>query len=197
MLQCPRCDATNPDANIYCDRCGSPLTASSYTPPYTSEQSAYISQQDYSAPPQSEYGGGMAPQMLLYQNISPTQPNITVFWIVRAILYFIAIFIAAFGLFAAFTAFSNAHVIIGLGIFFMIGFIVAGVVFFIRVKHRVQHLHLWPLVGWICGATVGAFMAVILDDAFFYNFSKNPVGTFIFWCIVLLYGLILAGVALW
>jgi hypothetical protein len=40
-------------------------------------------------------------------------------------------------------------------------------------------------------------MVAILEDAFFTDFSKDPVGSFIFGCVVLLYGLIIAGAALW
>jgi hypothetical protein len=197
MVQCPRCDASNPSTNNYCDRCGSSLLAPSYMSPFTLQQPEYIFQNDYPPPPQSEYAVDTASQMLFYQKISPSQPKITVFWIVRAILYFIAIFVAALGLFGAFTSISKNNTMTYLGLFFFFGLMVAGVVFFIRIKHRIQRLRFWPLIGWICGATVGAFMAAILEAAFFTDFSKNPVGSFIFGCVVLLYGLIIAGAALW
>lgn len=198
MLQCPRCDTPNPVTNRYCDRCGDSLFPSNAThhteAPFQSEYTPHL---DYPGFTEPEFENNMASQSLLYQKLIPPRPKLTLFWIVRAILYFIAIFIAAFGLFAAFTSISNNNTIAGLGLFFFFGLMVAGVVFFIRVRHRVQHLRLRPLVGWICGATVGTFMAAILENAFFSDFSKDPVGSFIFGCVVLLYGLIIAGVALW
>jgi hypothetical protein len=197
MLQCPRCDTPNPVTNRYCDRCGSSLLASNAIPPYISEQPEYLPRNDYSSPSQSAYGVDTPSQLLFYQKISPPKPKITIFWIVRAILYFIAIFVAGIGLFGAFTSISSNNTLMYLGLFFFFGLLVAGVVFFIRVKHHVQRLRFWPLIGWICGATVGAFMATILDSAFFSDFSKDPAGSFIFGCVVLLYGLIIAGAALW
>jgi hypothetical protein len=197
MLQCPRCDTPNPVTNRYCDQCGSSLLTSNSTPPDIPEQPEYISRNDYPSPPQSEYGVDTSSQLLFYQKISPPEPKITVFWVVRAILYFIAMFIAGAGLFGSFTSISSSHTMVGLGLFFWLGLLVAAVVLFRRVRHRTRHLRFWQLVGWICGATVGAFMATILDSAFFSDFSKNPVGSFIFGCVVLLYGLIIAGAALW
>ncbi len=193
MVQCPRCDTLNPDTNRYCDQCGSSLVASNFTS--LSAQSEYTSQNDYPSSP--EYGYSTASQMLFYQKISPPKPKITVIWIARAILYFIAMFFAGAGLFGSFTSISSSHTMVGLGLFFWLGLLVAAVVLFLRVRYRIQHLRFWQLVGWICGTTVGAFMATILDSAFFPDFSKNLAGSFLFGCIVLLYGLIIAGAALW
>ena len=195
-MQCPRCDTMNPTTNTYCDQCGSSLQAQSYMS-YSSGQAEYFSQPDYALPPQQESPSGIASQTFMYQKIYQPHPKITFFRVIRAILYFIAVFIAGFGLAGEFISISNSQTMVGLGIFFWLGLIVAGVVLFIRTRQRIQRLGVWPLVGWICGATVGTLMAMILEFSFMPDINKNPVSSFTFGCIILLYGLILAGAAWW
>src|SRR5205085_9930945 len=113
-MQCPRCDFENADRKTYCDRCGTLL--SSFTP--------------YSP----EYG--MQSQAFSYQKLA-SRPRITVLRVVRSILYFIGVFIAAVGLLGTFNAiFGTGPRFEGLAIFFGICLLVGGGVIFIRMLHR-------------------------------------------------------------
>jgi hypothetical protein len=78
----------------------------------------------------------------------------------------------------------------------MFGSIVAGVVLFLLMRRRITKLRWGQFILWIFGATVALVMAWILEYAFIPHFS-GPFGSFIFWCIFILYGLVLAAIALW
>ncbi len=145
-------------------------------------------------PPPMEYGGY---QYHPDEKILEHRSGISIFRIIRGIFYFIAVFTAAFGLFGSFNSFGHSSLLVGLGLFFMFGLIVAGIVLFLRMRRRITKLRLAQFIWWILGATVGMFMAAILESAFIPNFSNVPVGSFIFGCIFLLYGLVLAAIALW
>lgn len=145
-------------------------------------------------PPSMEYGRY---QYNPYEKISEHRSRISIFRIIRGIFYFIAVFIAAFGLFGTFDSFGNSLPMAGLGLFFMFGLIVAGVVLFFRMRHRITKLRWAQFIWWILGATAAMFMASILEYAFIPNFSNVPLGSFILGCIIMLYGLVLAAIALW
>ncbi|HZS78826.1 MAG TPA: hypothetical protein VFA41_19605 [Ktedonobacteraceae bacterium] len=123
--------------------------------------------------------------------------GISIFGIIRGLFYFLGVFIAAFGLFAIFDLTGEkSHIATGLGLFFMFGLIIAGLVFFFRLRGQVTRLH-WPqFIGWLVGATVAAFMVSILDYTFFPDFSRGT-GAFIFGCIVMFYGFALMAGAFW
>lgn len=195
-MQCPRCDYENDVSCAYCNHCGTALQ--------NSEQYAYAPHIEERAapPPEMEYGGQSQAQSQVFagEKIAQVRPHITFFRVLRSILYVIAMFIAAFGLAGAFISISNgkSQLWTGLGIFFGLGLMVAGVIFFMR--QRAPILRWTRFVWWLAGATVGAFMALILEFTLFpssSSLSTNPVEGFIFGCIILLYGLLLAAVALW
>jgi len=142
-------------------------------------------------PPSIGYGNY---QFNPYEKISEYRPGILL-RIVKGIFYFLATLITAFGCFGEFESYGKT----GLGLFFFFGIIIAGVVFFIYMRHRITKLRWGRYILWIVGATVGFFMASLLEYAFFPNFSDPhvPIASFIFGSIFMLYGLVLATTALW
>ncbi len=175
MAQCSRCDFQNSIQSPYCEQCGAFLETSPLYNPTSDE-------------------------MFTYQNqkVFPPRLRMSRFKVLRSILYFvIAVPIAAFGLLAAFFSFGNSPRTGGLGFFFALGLIVGSIVLFYRTRHRIQLLR-WPhLIWWFLGATVGMLMAYLLEVAFIPNAPNGLLGSVIFSCIILLYGLILAAVTLW
>jgi hypothetical protein len=134
----------------------------------------------------------MQSEIISNQKILLSRPRITVFRIIRSILYFIATFIAAFGLIGTFNAlFGTGNRAEGLAIFFGLGLLVAGVVIFLNMRHRVPQLRLAHFIWGILSATVGMFMAFVLAFAL----APNPNLSFGF--IILLYGFVLAATSLW
>ena len=145
---------------------------------------------EYITPPSVSYG--MQPETFSNQKIFPSRPSITVFRVIRSILYFIATFIAAFGLIGTFNAlYGTGNRAEGLAIFFGLGLLVTGVVIFLSMRHRVPQLRLAHFIWGILGETVGMVMAFILA----YALAANPDLSFSF--ITLLYGFVLAATSLW
>ena len=134
----------------------------------------------------------MQSEIFSNQKILPSRPRTTVFRVIRSILYFIATFIAAFGLIGTFNAlFGTGDRAEGLAIFFALGLLVAGVVIFLSMRHRVPQLRLAHFIWGILGETVGMVMAFILAFAL----AAKPDLSFSF--ITLLYGFVLAATSLW
>ncbi len=152
---------------------------------------------DYSVPP-LEYNTtpsksyGLQSATFSNQRILPSRPRITVFRIIRSILYFIATLIAAFGLIGVFNGlFGTGSRAEGLAIFFALGLLIAGVVIFLNMRHRVPQLRLAHFIWGILGVTVGWFMALVLAFALGAN-PNLSIGL-----IFLLYGVVLAAASLW
>lgn len=191
MIQCSRCDTENSDVQAYCERCGNVLPQSAHATTF---------QRDYAGSPTGEYSG--LTRLFSYQNqnqkIFPSRPRITLLRILRAIFYFIlAVPITAIGLFGTLESYTHSQRMTGFALFITIGLIAASVVLFYHVRRRVQRLGWVHLIWWILGTTVGLFMAAILDATFFPDWSNGGSGSHIFGVILLLYGVILACVALW
>jgi hypothetical protein len=190
-MHCPRCDFENDNAVIYCAQCGAYLQTS--TPSTQSQVDFTIpspSPMEYSTPPSVFYR--MQSETFSNQKIFPSRPRITVFRVIRSILYFIATFIAAFGLIGTLNAlYGTGDRAEGLAIFFALGLLVAGVVIFLSMRHRVPQLRLAHFIWGILGETVGMVMAFILAFAL----AANPDLSFGF--IILLYGFVVAATSLW
>lgn len=183
-MQCPRCDSKNTDDKTYCDQCGTLLRGLA---PYSSEM-----EMEYNSPSPLEYSG-QSQAFSLHQKLS-SRPGVTVRSVIRSILYFIAAFIAAFGFIGICNAlFGTSNRSEGLAIFFGLGLLVASVVLFLRVRYRVPRLRWSQFIWSVLGTTAGMFMALILAVAL------APKGEFLdlsFGLIVLLYGFIVAAIAL-
>jgi len=190
-MHCPRCGFENANAVTYCEHCGTYLqTSTPYTQPQVDFTTPTPSPMEYSATPSKSYG--MQSESFSNQRIFPSRPRITVFRVIRSVLYFIATFIVAFGLIGEFNGlFGTGNRAEGIAIFFALGLLVAGVVIFLSIRHRVPQLRLAHFIWGILGETVGMFMALVL--AFALGANPNLSIGFIF----LLYGFVLAATSLW
>jgi hypothetical protein len=145
---------------------------------------------EYSTTPSKSYG--MQSETFPNQRSFLFRPRITAFRVIRSILYFIATLIAAFGLVGVFNGlFGTDNRAEGLAIFFALGLLIAGVVIFLNMRHRVPQLRSAHFIWGILGVTVGWIMALVLAFAL----GANPdlsIGL-----ILLLYGVVLAAASLW
>jgi hypothetical protein len=192
MVRCNRCDTENRDTNTYCEQCGSFL--GNYRPD-TPPRMEYTPVLEYSSASYS--GNDFSSQPFNFQKVSDIHQRITAFRVIRVILYFIAALISAFGLIVSFVAFGSSVRVGALAFFFGFGLLVSSVVIFMRTRHRIQRLKWSQCIWWLLGATVGLIMAILLYFVFFPDASHEPEAIFFFGWIILLYGLVLAGVALW
>lgn len=169
-------------------------------PPQEPQRSAYEQTQwagmQYEIPPSIDYHDyPLNPHEKISEKYRPGLP----LRIVKGIFYFLATFIIALGCFGASESFGYNSVKRGLALFFFFGIIIAGVVLFVYMRHRITKLRWGHFILWIVGATVTWFMASILVFAFSPSFSspQDSLANFIFGSIFLLYGLVLATTALW
>jgi hypothetical protein len=101
-------------------------------------------------------------------------------------LYFLATFIAAFGIFGLIYDLSGASEGgADLGILFGLGLLVAGVIIFVSLRQRVPQLRVAHFLWGILGVTVAMFMALVLAVDRSFGF------------IILIYGVVLAATCLW
>jgi hypothetical protein len=96
-MRCPRCDFENDPAGTYCQQCGTYLQP--FTPAPQPQAGFPIpppAPLEYSTPP--FISAGMHAELFSSQQMVSSRPRMTVFRVIRSIVYFIATFIAAFGL---------------------------------------------------------------------------------------------------
>src|SRR5947209_4369120 len=173
-MQCPRCEFENTDRKTYCDQCGTLLTNS------TSNSS------------EMEYG--IQSQTFSYEKLSP-HPRFPGFRIFRSIVYFIGVFIAAFGLIGTINAlFPDSPRFEGLAIFFGLGLLVGGIVIFFLLLRRAPQLRQQYYMVGIVGTIVGALMAFALATALDAN---GKLSFFSVGCIIMLFGFAWAAFSLW
>ncbi len=133
-MHCPRCNFENANAVTYCEHCGAYLqTSTPYTQPQVDFTPPTPSPMEYSAIPSQSYG--MQSEIFSNQRIFPSSPRITVFRVIRSILYFIATLIVILGILGvtvawfmavilAFALGANPDLSLGL-IFLLYGFVLA------------------------------------------------------------------------
>jgi hypothetical protein len=218
-MLCPRCGFENVNASAYCEQCGTLQNATevalyqaeykaSPPPPLNGhavlpapsppeEYSPHPPRPAYDAPPPSPFGNDMSPMdMHTDQNITEARPAVTFFRVIRAIVYFMAVFVTGFGLFVAFISFGGNQLTGDIGLFFWLGLIIASIMIFVRLRYRVQRLRWLPWVLWLACVTVGAFMAFVLDLALVPGQTENPAGSFLLGVIIALYGLAVAVICM-
>jgi hypothetical protein len=217
-MQCPRCGFENVNASAYCEQCGTlqnatevaldqaeynappppPLNGHAVLPPPSPPEEYGLPRLAYDAPPPSPFGYDMSPlDMYTDQKITEARPAVTFFRVIRAIVYFMAVFVTGFGLFGAFISFGGNQLTEDLGLFFWLGLIIASIVIFVRLRYRVQRLRWLPWLLWLVCVTIGTFMAFVLEFALVPGQTENPVGAFFFGAIIALYGLAVVVISMW
>ncbi len=197
--------------------------ASSYTPDqpqYTSLVSNILAQPHYTAPPpppsnghntplpppiisrpafippDTEYGAHEAEAELLESQAVPHPGAQSLLArVIRGLVYFLALLIAATGLLIALFAFQVPLLDI-LGLVLWPVMLVAGIVLFIVVqaRRRVQRLHFPQFLLGLFAATCAACIAFVVDALALVN--AKPLLVFVAGLIIMLYGLGLAAIAL-
>ena len=190
-MRCPRCDCENDPAGSYCQQCGTYLHTSIPAPqPQAGFPIPPPAPLGYSTPP--VISAGMPAALSSSQHIVSPRPRMAVFRVIRSIVYFLATFLAAFGLIGSMAAVlgeSGSGAILatcsGLGV------LVAGVIIFVRMRHRMPQLRVAHFIWGILGVTVGMFMALVFVVSDAAN-TDLAVGY-----IFLMYGVVVAATSLW
>ncbi len=193
-MNCPGCGFENANASTYCERCGASLQVPEYAlgqkeykapppPPLNGHKKILIPP----PPPPTEYGDeySMPSQILAYEKIiAPPR-------IFSGILYFVGIVLAALGLMGTVTTFgTSSRITLLLGI----AMIIVGIVVFIRIRRHLPHLRWWQRILWIVVLTGSAFIVLIIEVLISPNATLTNYFT---GCVILLYGLVWAAIAVW
>jgi hypothetical protein len=110
------------------------------------------------------------------------------------VLYFIGTIIAIVGLLGALTTLASGTDIGLLGLLLTLIVITISIVFFVRLRNRASILRWWQRIMWIAGATLAAFLALILEVIIS---PHSPLTLYYTACVLLLYGLSWTAIALW
>jgi amino acid transporter len=197
-MLCPQCNFQNAEASPYCERCGTylqPATvlAQTYTqpsiPPPPPPLREYNPTPSYSFPGQSN--------LYSQQNVVYPPSKITGFNVLRRIVYFLAIFIAAVGLYGTMyfliivPGFRSAGAIVGvvLGLCLFVG----GLVIFRTLRHRVPHLRWWLYLVALFAAT-GVLLLSLTSSALT---SPGRLPSILIGVVILLFGLVVAAISFW
>lgn len=143
--------------------------------------------------------GSYGSQSRLFDNQKISEPQIRpqalLSRIIRGIIYFFAVFLAGFGAFAAIDSLNKSNMATGIGIALLFGLFIAGTVVFFLIR-RFQHIHFLQFLLGLFITTGCAFVALILVYAVIGSFSQT-LPSFLLGIIFLLYGLIVAALAVW
>lgn len=199
MTQCPQCNFANIRNRFYCEQCGTLLPSS------TSQQvkTSTFRSQEYSSPtsplatpPPSPIS---IPSFLSSEELfapPPSSSQDTLYTTARIVLYLVGAIIAAFGLYALLTAFTSSAIISFLSLF-------TGSIILLVITcslHRVPLLNWWQRLFGELAATGGAFV-LLLIGAIIVGIqptgSIDKVANIVYGSIILIYGIIIAIVALW
>ena len=207
---CPSCGFENTITSGYCEHCGAALHPPEYTlgqieykvpppPPLNGHNKIAVpppSTDPGNMPPppstEYEYGYGYSrpSQIFAAPKITP-EAHIGIF---SGILYFISLLLAAFGLMGIITTFGTTARIGGIALLLGIAVVIVGCVAFIRLRRRIVRLRWWQRIVGILAAALVAFIALIIEVLI----SPSPLLTNYFTaCIIFLYGLICAAIAIW
>jgi hypothetical protein len=196
-MQCPHCGFENVNATAFCEQCGAPQNALAITleqeeykaPPPPPLNGHTIPPPPSPSPPSLEHDlGAVPPYSHAQSNIGPGTR------IFSAILYFIGIFIAIFGLLGILTTFGSGNTIGLIGLLLSLFIVIVCIVFLFRIRKRTLNLRWWQRIVWIVGATLVAFLALILEVI---AYPGGTLTNYFTGTIILLYGLCCAAIAIW
>ncbi|HLZ81468.1 MAG TPA: zinc ribbon domain-containing protein [Ktedonobacteraceae bacterium] len=194
-MQCPHCGFENVNATAFCEQCGAPQNTVAIT----------LEQEEYKAPSPPPLNGhkippSPSPPSLVYDqgavppySYSPgnAHPGTRIF---SAILYFIGIFITIFGLLGILTTFGSGNTIGLIGLLLSLIIVIISIIFLFRIRKRALNLRWWQRIVWIVGATLVAFLALILEVI---AFPGGTITNYFTGTVILLYGLCCAAIAIW
>lgn len=204
-MQCPRCGHENANPSTFCEQCSSPLNITELT----SEQA------EYKAPPPPLLNGHKklslappstpSPQLEHDKVVPPATPATppssyplsvtpTGIGIFSGVLYFIGTIISIVGLLGALTTLASGTGIGLLGLLLTLIVLTISIVFFVRLRYRAPILRWWQRIMWISGATLVAFLALILEVIISPHSSLTLYYTAF---VLLLYGFSWTAIALW
>jgi hypothetical protein len=200
MKQCPQCSFENIRNRFYCEQCGTILPSSTSqqvkTPPSRSQEYASSSPSQRTLPSSSPI---LPPPLISHEEPIAPAPYRTqelLYTTARAVLYLLGTIIAAFGLYTFLAVFTRSA-IIGFISFFPGSIILLTLAF---ILHRVPALHWWQRLLIIL-ATTGGALVLLLFGAIIVGMqpteSMDKVANIVYGSIILLYGVVIAVVALW
>jgi hypothetical protein len=115
--------------------------------------------------------------------------------IIRGCIYFFAVIIAGFGAYGALTSFSSNNLTEGIGVALIFAMLILGTAVFFLVRRRFQKLRFSQFLLWFFAITGGAFLVLVLGFVILGESSK--ASSFFLGIIFVLYGLVVAALALW
>jgi hypothetical protein len=183
IMQCEHCNFENAEKNLYCKRCGAPLPV---LVPY------HPSIKDYISPPQT------LPKTLPYHFIYYPRPKLGLLKVLRAIFFFvIALPIVLIGLISGLVNVGTDTQTVCLTLLAAVAVLCASTLLFYRAHHRKQNLGWSGFILGIAGATTSAFLAFEVIAGIPDVLNNKSLGTTVACSIIMLYGLVLEGIALW
>jgi hypothetical protein len=195
-MRCPQCGFENVNASGYCEQCGAALNM----------REIALEQEEYKAPPPPPLNGHhvlpsvpLLPSSLEYNQETPptfpstqgiARPGIGIF---SGVLYFIGIVITIFGLLGILTTFVTGTIVGLAGFLLTLILVIVSIVFLFRIRKRVTSLRWWQRIVWIIGATLVAFLALILEAIVY---PSGTLTNYFTGSILLLLGLVIAGISI-
>lgn len=139
---------------------------------------------------------GRQSQILGDAKIHEIQPHWTASRVLRSIIYFIWASFGGFGILGAFISINDSNALVAVGLLAWIGIIIASIVVFIRVRHRMPRMRISRFLLYFIITSILAFIAIVIETALLANVSKILPGFFL-GVIFTIYGLVIAVFALW
>ena len=203
MKLCPHCNFENIRNDFYCERCGSLLPsnkaqATKTTASSRAQESMLPLLEIYkpsSPPPLVSLPHTIAEQQLVVESQSRRRSGV-IDIVGRILLYLVSMLIASFGLFGFLAAFmSEAAAVIGFLFLFMSSMVI---LLMVLLLHRTSYLRWWQRMVGILAVTGLIFIVLLIGTAIISmqtGNSKEP--GIVYGSIVIIYGIVLAAIALW
>jgi hypothetical protein len=157
------------------------------SPPSPSENSGNETDEAPYSGPSQMYGN--------FENYS-TQASWTATRVIRSIIFFIWAAFGGFGILGAFISINNSDALAAIGLLVWLCIIIASVVVFIRLRHRMPRLRFSKFLYYSIIATALAFVVIIVETAVLGENTKILPGLLL-GIIFAVYGFAVAVLALW
>ena len=111
-------------------------------------------------------------------------------------MYFIWAAFGGFGILGACISINDSNALVAIGLLAWLGILIASIVVFIRLRHRMPRLSFPQFLLCFITTTILAFIVIIVETAISGDAAKNMSGLFL-GIIFAVYGLVIAVFALW